>query len=258
MPENKDPYFSKTLDKGLKVLALFNEEHPSRTQTEVAKTLGLNMTSAYRFIHTLVQLGYLQRDEDSKRIRLGVRAMILSATVLRTINAHGAVRSLVDQVHEAHGLTVDVALVMDQAMTIVHRREAEATLTHRLPSVSRAWHTTSLGKAYLAFIPEDELAQALAQLDLAAKTPKTITEPAALRAEIQAVRRRGYATADEEFLPGLITIGAPIIHLDAGWAVGSVSFDFSTLQMDAATMKDRYADLVMDLAAGISKMITAF
>ncbi|MBT8371628.1 MAG: helix-turn-helix domain-containing protein, partial [Deltaproteobacteria bacterium] len=52
-------YFSKSLEKGLKILSLFNSEAPVLTQSEIAKTLGLNMTSTYRYINTLVELGYL-------------------------------------------------------------------------------------------------------------------------------------------------------------------------------------------------------
>ena len=55
-------YFSKSLEKGLNVLALFNKERPVLTQSEIAKTLGLNMTSTYRYINTLVELGLLEKD----------------------------------------------------------------------------------------------------------------------------------------------------------------------------------------------------
>ena len=52
-------YFSKSLEKGLKILSLFNRENPVMTQSRIAKTLDLNMTSTYRYINTLVELGYL-------------------------------------------------------------------------------------------------------------------------------------------------------------------------------------------------------
>jgi DNA-binding IclR family transcriptional regulator len=62
-------YFSKSLEKGLKILSLFNRDNPVMTQSQIAKTLDLNMTSTYRYINTLVELGYLEKDAKTKEIR---------------------------------------------------------------------------------------------------------------------------------------------------------------------------------------------
>ena len=64
-------YFSKSLEKGLKVLSLFSGETPVLTQSEIAKTLGMNMTSTYRYINTLVELGYLEKNAKTKEIQEG-------------------------------------------------------------------------------------------------------------------------------------------------------------------------------------------
>ena len=60
--------FSKSLEKGLKILSLFNRDVPFLTQTEVANRLGMNMTSTFRYINTLVEMGYLDKDELTKRV----------------------------------------------------------------------------------------------------------------------------------------------------------------------------------------------
>jgi DNA-binding IclR family transcriptional regulator len=257
MPQSKDQYFSKTLAKGLKVLSLFNEQTPVRTQTEISKTLGINITSTYRLINTLVQLGYLQKDKKTKKLRLGLGALGLASTMARTFDINRLIKSLVDDVHDSHNITIDVALVMEDALTIVYRCEAEATLTYRLPSVSRAWHTTSLGKAYLAFLPQDVLVKKLDTLPLEARTPKSITTKKKLMEELKAVRESGYSLADEEFLPGLITIGAPLLNQETGMAIGAVSFDFSTIQYTVKNMTKDYADMVVKLSRDISEVMAS-
>ena len=60
-------YFSKSLEKGLKILSLFTEETPVLTQSEIAKTLDLNRTTTYRYINTLDELGYLKKDQKQRR-----------------------------------------------------------------------------------------------------------------------------------------------------------------------------------------------
>ncbi|MEW5721642.1 MAG: IclR family transcriptional regulator [Thermodesulfobacteriota bacterium] len=252
-----DQYFSKTLHKGLKVLSLFNEQKTVYTQTEIARTLDLNMTSTYRLTNTLVQLGYLTKDKESKRLRLGLGALALGATLVRTFDTHRMIRSLVDTVHEKHNISIDLVLVMGDLMTSVYRREAEETLVYRLPSVSRAWHTTSLGKAYLAFLPEEEAERDIRKLTLEARTPNSITSRRGLREELARTRARGYAIANEEFLRGLLAIGAPIISPETGKPIGAVSFDFSTLQQTVETMTRDYAGLLLELSRDLAKVITA-
>ena len=256
MTKAQDQYFSKTLAKGLKVLSLFNEQTPVFTQTEVSRTLGVNMTTTYRLINTLVKLGYLDKDQETKKIRLGLGAVGLGATLLRTFSGHQMIKSLVDDAHHRLNVTVDVATVVEDALQIVYRREADQTLTYRLPSVSRSWHTTSLGKAYLAFLPETKQRETLDNMALEARTPKSITNRGDLERELALTRDRGYSIANEEYLPGLITIGTPLINPDNGEAIGAVSFDFSTLELTVDDMTTRFVGPLQELGRRISGAIT--
>jgi IclR family pca regulon transcriptional regulator len=61
MTDKNDPYFSKTLEKGLVILNLFDRDHSNRGLSEISKLTGINKTSVYRFVNTLLQLGYLRR-----------------------------------------------------------------------------------------------------------------------------------------------------------------------------------------------------
>jgi DNA-binding IclR family transcriptional regulator len=252
----EEQYFSKTLEKGLKVLALFNEQRPEYSQTEISKVLGLNMTSTYRLINTLVKLGYLKKNRDSKKLRLGLRALVLSTALLRTFDHHRMIRSAVDDVHEKYNVTVDVALAVEDALSIVYRREAEETLTHFLPTVNRSWHTTSLGKAYLAFLPPEDAEREVERLTLEKRTPNSITDKGRLMEHLAVVRKKGYATANEEFLPGLLAIGAPLINPDTGAVIGAVSFDFSTIQHTVKTMERDFAAPLLELSRTVSEIIT--
>jgi hypothetical protein len=76
-------YFSKSLEKGLKILSLFNRDAPVLTQSEVAKMMDLNMTSTYRYINTLVELGYLEKDAKTKEIRPSILCLLFCANLMR-------------------------------------------------------------------------------------------------------------------------------------------------------------------------------
>ena len=74
-------------------------------------------------------------------------------------------------------------------------------------------------------------------------------------AEIEHTRRRGYALCVEEYIPGLITIGAPLCNPQTGKDLGAVSFDFSIIGHSARTVKQRYAALVAELGRELSEIL---
>ena len=96
----ENQYFSTSLEKGLKILSLFSTETPSLTQSEISRTSGINMTSTYRFVNTLVRLGYLEKDARTKELRLGIRSLALSANIIRTIDEMRMIKGVVDKIHE--------------------------------------------------------------------------------------------------------------------------------------------------------------
>jgi len=255
LSEAIDQYFSKTIEKGLRIISLFHQGRPSLSQTEVSQLTGINMTSTFRFVNTLVHLGYLRKDRETKRLTPGTKAIALAYNLLRCSDFIQTVKPMVDDFHERHNVTVDVALVDEDSMLIVYRREAAETLTYRLSTMHREIHSTSLGKAYLANLPPEELEQALERISLVRRTPKTIISKEDLLRELEATRQRGYARSNEEYLPGLITLGAPLIHPDSLHPVGSISFDFSTAQQSLDSIEKSYAEQIVKLAQELSRVI---
>lgn len=253
-PENQ--YFSTSLEKGLKILSLFSKESPGLTQSEISRTIGLNMTSTYRFVNTLVKLGYLEKDAKTKVLRLGVRALAMSANIIRAIDELRLIKRVVDRVHSNHNITIDVVFAIDGNLMRVYHRQATETLTYHLPAVAKnSLHNTSVGKAYLSTLPEDILRKAIDGMSLVSKTTKTIVDKNRLLDEIQKTRQRGYATSDEEYLPGLVTIGSPLINQATGKGLGGVSFDFSIIQHSALEIENKYSAMIVDLGQSISEFL---
>ncbi len=95
----------------------------------------------------------------------------------------------------------------------------------------------------------------VARMALAARTANTIVDRKVLLAEIKMVRKQHYAMAVEEYLPGLIAIGAPILEPGSGVCVGAVSFDFSVIQHSAEDIRKKYADKVIEVAESLSELL---
>jgi len=249
-------YFSKSLEKGLKILALFNRETPVLTQSKIAKTLGLNMTSTYRYINTLVELGYLEKDTKTKEIRPSILCLLFCTNLMRATDHLRMIKEVVDRVHRENNISIDVAFAVDDTMVRIYQREAEETLIYRLPDFSKnCLHNTALGKAYLSSLPDELIAEKIDTMFLVAKTEKTIVDKDALAAELQKNKERQYAMSEEEYLPGLVAIGAPLYDPVSGKGVGAVSFDFSVLQHTAAGIKAKYGDLIRETAKSLSGLL---
>jgi len=249
-------YFSKSLDKGLKILALFNRETPVLTQSEIAKTLGLNMTSAYRYINTLVELGYLEKNTKTREIRPSILCMIFCTNLMRTNDHLRMIKEVVDRIHSENNISIDVAFVVDDTIVHIYHRDAEETLTYRLPDFSKnCLHNTALGKAYLSSLTDDLIAEKIDTMILVAKTEKTIVNKDALAAELKKTKARQYALTEEEYLPGLVAIGAPLYDPISGKGVGAVSFDFSVLQISAGEIQAKYGGLIKETAKAISELL---
>lgn len=249
-------YFSTSLEKGLKILSLFSREAPALTQSEISKALGLNMTSTYRYINTFVSLGYLEKDLKTKELRPGFRCLALCTNLIRATDNLHLIKRYVDTIYEKYNITIDVGFTVDDTMMRIYHKEAEETLTYNLPDVApRCLHNTSVGKAYLSTLSKERLEETLDRIDLPAKTRYTITGKDQLRAEVEKTRQRGYAMCEEEYLVGLITIGAPLISPQNGEGVGAVSFDFSVLQTSAREIESKYAGLIQETAAALSNRL---
>ncbi|KPJ76330.1 MAG: hypothetical protein AMJ54_12105 [Deltaproteobacteria bacterium SG8_13] len=249
-------YFSKSLEKGLKILALFNKEAPVFTQSEIAKTLGLNMTSTYRYINTLVELGLLEKDPKTRQIRPSIQCMLFCTQLMGAADHIRMIKEFVDRLHSAHNISIDVAFAVNDTMARLYHREAEETLTYRLPDVTKnCLHNTALGKAYLSSLPDATAAEKIDTMVMVSRTPKTIVDRKLLAAEIDKARARRYAVTDEEYLPGLISIGAPLHDPIGGNGVGAVSFDFSVLQHSTDDIRAKYANLIRETARELSTLL---
>jgi DNA-binding IclR family transcriptional regulator len=249
-------YFSKSLEKGLKILSLFNRDTPVLTQAEIARRLGFNTTSAYRYINTLVEMGYLEKDRQTKEIRPSTLCLLFCTNLMRSTDHLRMIKEVVDRIHSENNISIDVAFVIDDTIVHIYHREAEETMTYRLPDYSKnCLHNTALGKAYLSSLPDDLIAEKIGSMILAARTEKTIVDRDALAAELQKIKARQYALTEEEYLPGLIAIGAPLYDPISGKGVGAVSFDFSVLQKSAEDIKANYGGLIKETAKTISELL---
>lgn len=257
MAQKQTHYFSKSLEKGLRILSLFNQDRITCSQSEVSKLTGINMTSTYRFVNTFVELGYLQKHPETKRLKLGAKAISLGHGLLRGFDFLQMVKPIVDETCNEHQITMDVALRDSDALMIIYRREIRNALPYQLPTVIKDLNSTALGKAVLAFLPEQERLSIINSLSFENKTGRTIIEKDELSRELEMIKKRGYSINNEEFVPGLIALGAPLINVGTNKVAGAICFDFLSTRVSLSEIKKEYAELILQVAQKISRFLPA-
>lgn len=191
---------------------------------DLAEHLELPKSSVHRLLAILKDAGYVAQDPLTERYELGTQAFRLGATALRSHSlaqvAHPFLRALVEKTGESVHLATrdqDRTLIVDRLESDLQIIRAVSPVGARTPL-----HATGAGKALLAWLSEDERGALIARLPLERRTPRTITEPAALERELAATRARGYAIDDEESLLGVRCVAVPIRDV-RGRPVASIS-----------------------------------
>jgi IclR family pca regulon transcriptional regulator len=210
LPTSQEGRYSQSLERGLAILRAFSPERPWLGIAEIAEELEMSRPTTHRYASTLVALNYLEQGRGRK-YRLGMRAgdpgrAAIASTAVRKIPP-----DLLRELREASGCTASLAVIDGAYIVYVDRahaaRQGRSEVTARLGRGSRLPATgTALGRAMLAALSEPELRATLAD-----DREQSKGDLAKLIAELDKVRRRGIAVADQVRVSGQVCVAAPIL-----------------------------------------------
>jgi DNA-binding IclR family transcriptional regulator len=205
----------------------------------------------YRFVQVLTKQGMLHFDPDRQTYAPGLRLVRLAHSAWQTFSLAPIARAHVDALSDAVGETVHLAQLDGAQVLYVDKRNARQPIEmYSAAGKVGPAYCTGVGKAMLAFLPEDQLAQAIAQQSFHRFTEHTYTTEAALRAELTAIRARGHAYDREEHEPGIICIAHPILTR-GGRVLGAMSVTSTTARETLAGL-DRHLPLIRAAAEAIA------
>jgi DNA-binding IclR family transcriptional regulator len=167
---------------------------------ELSKMVGLHNSTAFHLAKTMVSLGYIRQERDSKRYRIGLPLFALAASALDEIEMVNIATPILEQLSRETGESGHFAVRMGDAVVVIARTSGSGAfqLTDRV-GVVRPAHCTALGKVILASLDDDQIKRFLQRAELKPSTKKSITEVSALLREIADVKRTGIAFDQGEF-----------------------------------------------------------
>jgi DNA-binding IclR family transcriptional regulator len=222
--EDADLSAVKTLRKALAILDVFAAAERPLTVAEVAIRAGITRPTAHRLIQTLIGEGYLAQDPNDSRVTPGYSVLMLAGSLLDTSQIRLESLPHLEALAQATGERVSLGILHRHRMLCLAGVEKPSlpTIFTRFGKTMPA-HTSAIGKAILAYMPESELASFLKAVPLVRHTELTITDEAAFRAELAEVRREGFAVDRGEGSPGTCRVAAPILVHDAAVAAIAVA-----------------------------------
>jgi IclR family acetate operon transcriptional repressor len=185
---------------------------PAPSLVEIARSAGLSDATASRYLTSLAAHGLIERDEATRRYRLGLRLFQLGQRALSGRDPRAVALPFMERLLERFGETVNLAMRHADELILIEALESTRSIKKGATVGDRDhWHASSLGKAILAALPKDEARRLAAKCERARYTPRTITDVDELLAHLASVRERGYAVDDEESEAELCCVGIAIL-----------------------------------------------
>lgn len=200
----------KSVANALAILRQFKHERPTLGVSEIGRALGIDKANVHRYLRTLVEHGFVRQDRETRRYALDLGIVELAGVQLGQMGLVDVARPHLTRLSLETQETVQLSILRERGVLYLHVVESSQPIrvASRLGEYGPL-HCTAAGKLLLAFQPE-QYRERLLSLPLQALTPKTVTDPDLLRAELASIRRRGFSLDDEGFVPHLRVVAAAV------------------------------------------------
>ena len=249
-------YRIQAIERAVSILNAFSMDDPELGVTELADRLGLHKSTVHRFMVNLDAAGLVERNARTGRYRLGLHVFELGALVMQQMNLWDEALPFLEGLVHDTGETGHLAVLDGGEAIYIERVEARRAL--RVPSsIGRGYpaHATNLGNVLLADLSRERVEAIIAERGLAAYTAHTITDPAELEADLELIRRRGYAVDNEEYDEGLRCIWAPVRD-HSGHVVAALGIGGPVTRITPERVEE-LGGLVMTAGRGLSRRLGA-
>lgn len=226
---------------------------------EMARKLKMNRSTLYRIISALTETGFVKKDPDTQKYSLGLKIIELAGNILGKMEVREVARPILQKLVQTTKETVHLGVLNRDGGSggeVIYIDKVDGPEpVGLLTSVGKILpvYVTALGKAIVAFLPEDELEEIVNIQSFEQRTRNTITSKQEFLDCLQTVRSRGYAADNEENRLNACCIAAPIFDI-SGNVIAAVSISGPFFRLPPKKIKMFIAPLMsaaMDISKGL-------
>lgn len=203
---------NRTVERTFSILQLIANSENGITLQEIADEMDMAKSSAFVIVHSLLELNYIKSAENNdKKYCLGIETFKLGAKYLSDVGLLKQCAQYLPALADRNVKTSFAAVLNDCDVVYLYKYVAQnAKLATCAIGATKPAHATALGKAILAFLPEEKQRSVVDRIHFKALTPRTITSREVLLDELRQIRQRGYATERGELSDLTFCYGAPV------------------------------------------------
>lgn len=251
-----DRFLLNSVVKTFKLLEAVCISKESFTLSDLSKTLNLSIGATQRITHTLIKLGYLQRDSKNKTFRPTPKILSLGYSYLSFYDIREIALPFMRELNQQINEVVNLAILDNYEIVYIERIETSHGLTTNVRVGSRKpLHCTSIGKVLLAFLPQDEQQDVLSRLQFEKYNERTITDKKRLRKQLNIIRERGYSENLSEMTEGLFSMAVPLINHEQR-AVAGMNIVIPVSRLNREKVSKRFLPLLISQGQKISAKLS--
>jgi len=248
-----DPSFMTSLARGLAVIRAFSDQRRSLTIAQISHKTGIPRAAVRRCLFTLRQLGYA--DADANNFFLKPKVLTLGYSYLSSTPLTVSALPYLNQISRTLNESCSLAVLDDDQVLYVARSATSRIMSVALNTGSRLpAYCTSLGRAMLAHMPDEELAAYLGRVELKAMTDRTVVSPVRLREILAGVRQCGFALIDEELEVGLRSIAVPVRGA-SGNVIAALNVGAQAARVSIRQMKEEFLPVLQRGAQDLAVLL---
>ncbi len=220
---------------------------------EMARQLGVSPSVVQKSLQALVVQGFAQQDPVTQHYHLGPVAIQVGLAGLARLEIREVARPYLQTLAESSGETTFLGIRQGNMVVYIEKVLSRAEIRLDVPIGSRRpLNCTAVGKALLAYLPEEEMERLAEEGAFVRSTPNSITDPEQLKREMALVRKRGFAVDREEFASGTMCLAAPVWDYE-GNVVASVTMSGPVQRVQP--QEEELARQVIECAGAISSAL---
>lgn len=202
---------AKSLNKAIDILVQLGQVPEGMSLPDISLLVGQPKSTMHRLLTALEGRRFVRYEADTRLWKIGVEAFVVGSAFLRNRDVSALARPFMQGLVNDSGETASLYIEDDGEIVCISQIESRQTMRVIARPGGRAkMHASGSGKAMLAHVGEPRLAEIIERHGLPAATEKTIHTPQALRLNLEAARKQGYAVDDEEASLGIRCVAAPV------------------------------------------------
>ena len=212
----------RCLTRALDILEIVSKTE-GLTASQISKEVRLPQSTVFRLLSALVNRGYIERDKRGKVYTLSIKILELAGTLFQQMTLLKSAKPYLESLALESQETVHLAVLRDSEALYIDKEEGSKSIRVASQVGKRnPLHCTGVGKALMAYLPDEEIDRIIAEKGLKRYTSKTITAKTKLKKHLQLIKERGYTIDDGEHEDGVRCFAAPIRNY-TGKVIASIS-----------------------------------